>query len=105
MLQLEDLLHLDPDVCVQSGAKETLYVSLYCELDEITCMCRIGVHSMSFEKLVSEVPTLMQDDGKRAELGKNAKKYVIENHFPDRVAEAYNKISTRPPIEHRAFRS
>jgi len=78
-----------PNTLLESAARETPYVSLQYDPDGVICSYRIGLHSRSFRDLVGDVSHLMNDRSLRAELGKNGRKYVLENHTPTLAADAY----------------
>jgi glycosyltransferase involved in cell wall biosynthesis len=81
-----------PNTLLESAARETPYVTLKYDPDEVICVHKIGLHSESFVDLVNGVSRLMNDSSLRTQLGRNARKYVLENHTPALAANAYCRI-------------
>lgn len=89
-----------PNTLLECGARETPFISLGYDPDEVICKYRIGLHSRSFARLTEDVSLLMNDDLTRRELGRNARRYVIENHSPEVTIEAYERILSQLGTKH-----
>jgi glycosyltransferase involved in cell wall biosynthesis len=81
-----------PNTLLEAGARETPYVSLQYDPDGLICNRKIGFHSRSFASLIDDVRQVVHDDQLRARLGRNARKYVLEEHSPQLALKAYSKI-------------
>ena len=89
-----------PNTLLECGARETPFISLGYDPDEVICKYRIGLHSRSFNRLTEHVSLLMNDDLTRRELGRNARRYVIENHSPKVTIQAYDRILNQLGTKH-----
>ena len=81
-----------PNTLLESASRETPYVSLQYDPDEVICVHKIGLHSESFRDLVEDVSHLMNDRPLRTQLGKNGRRYVLENHAPRLATDAYCRV-------------
>jgi glycosyltransferase involved in cell wall biosynthesis len=90
-----------PTTLLECGARETPFISLSYDPDEVIRKYRIGLHSRSFDRLTEDVSFLMKDNLTRRELGRNARSYVIENHSPEITIEAYDRILHQLGTKHR----
>ncbi len=89
-----------PNTLLECGARETPFVSLNYDPDEVICSYRIGMHSRTLQGLANDVSLLMNDFSIRQELGKNARKYVLDNHSPEKVVDAYDRMLNQLPVKH-----
>ena len=90
-----------PNTLLECAARETPYVTLEYDPDEVICKNQIGLHSRSFNKLKEDVEHLMTDDSLRSELGRNGRKYVLEKHSPGQTVEAYERVLSKLAIKHQ----
>ncbi len=90
-----------PNTLLECAARETPFVSLEYDPDEVICKYGIGLHSKSFYKLTEDVRTLMEDDDMRSELGRNGRRYVLQNHSPERTISAYERVLAGLATKHR----
>jgi glycosyltransferase involved in cell wall biosynthesis len=89
-----------PNTMLECAARETPFITLEYDPDEMICKHRIGLHSRSFERLKKDVELVMSDDRLRTELGRNGRQYVIENHSPELGLKAYERLLYSLPIKH-----
>ena len=89
-----------PNTLLESAARETPYVSLQYDPDEVICNHEIGLHSGSFADLKDDVSRLMSDHPLRTQLGRNGRRYVLENHAPRLASNAYCRILESLPKMH-----
>lgn len=90
-----------PNTLLECAARETPFVSLEYDPDEVICKYELGLHSESFYKLIEDVRTLMKDDGMRSEFGRNGRRYVLQNHSPDLTISAYERVLIALATKHR----
>ena len=88
-----------PLTFLEAAARRTPQVNLNYDPDEVICRYRLGFHSRSFEKLVKDVSSIMEDDHLTRELGDNARRYVIKKHSPEAALEAYESALSKLPIK------
>jgi len=81
-----------PNTYVQAWLREVPVVSLSFDPDDILVREKIGFHSKTFEKLVSDVATLIENKSLRQEMGKRARQYAEENHSEDKMVEKLVKL-------------
>jgi glycosyltransferase involved in cell wall biosynthesis len=76
-----------PNTFVQAWLREVPVVSLNVDPNEILTREKIGFCSKSFEKLVRDVTTLVENRMLREEMGKRACHYAETNHTIDKMVE------------------
>ena len=81
-----------PNTYVQAWLREVPVVSLSFDPDDILVREKIGFHSKTFEKLVSDVTTLIENKSLREEMGKRARQYAEEKHSGDKMVEKLVKL-------------
>ncbi len=69
-----------PNTFVQAWMREVPVVSLMWDPDDILKPGEIGFCSGSFEQMVRDVRTLIENPSVRNEMGKRAREYALENH-------------------------
>jgi len=77
---------------IQAWAHYAPVVSLNVDPDGIIQNERIGFHSGTFKRLVSDVSTLLNDETLRKTMGKNAREYVEREHDIKKIVKVYCKI-------------
>ena len=65
---------------LQAWMAHTPVISLNVNPDEIICRYKLGFHSKTFEQMVKDVKTLLEDGGLREKMGENGKIYVEQEH-------------------------
>jgi len=81
-----------PNTFLQAWANFTPVVSLNVDPDELICDRKLGYHSKTFEKMVSDINALLKNDSLRIEMGKNGRKYVEEEHDLNVIIPKYSEI-------------
>jgi glycosyltransferase involved in cell wall biosynthesis len=74
---------------LEAWAAYTPVVSLNADPDEIICRHRLGFHSRSFEQMVVDTRTLLDDTELRGEMGKNGRRYVEQEHNIEKIVAQY----------------
>ncbi len=69
-----------PNTFLQAWANYTPVVSLSVDPDEIICKNKLGFHSNSFDQMVVDLGTLLDNPELRNEFGLNGKKYIKKEH-------------------------
>jgi glycosyltransferase involved in cell wall biosynthesis len=81
-----------PNTFLESWVTNTPVISLNVDPDEVICTKKLGFHSKTMEQLILDVNTLFFDEDLRREIGKNAKKYVEQNHDLKKIASEFEKL-------------
>ena len=81
-----------PNTFLQAWANFTPVVSLNVDPDEIICDRKLGYHSKTFEKMVSDINELLKNENLRIEMGKNGRRYVEEEHDLNVVIPKYIEV-------------
>jgi glycosyltransferase involved in cell wall biosynthesis len=81
-----------PNTFVQAWLREVPVISLNVDPDNILIREKIGFCSKSFEKLVNDVTTLVENKVLREEMGKRAHQYAETNHTIDKMVEKLVKL-------------
>lgn len=81
-----------PNTFVQAWLREVPVVSLSCDPDDVLVRKKIGFHSKTFEKLVSDVTLLVENESLRKMMGLEARLYAEENHTIDKMVEKLVKL-------------
>ncbi|OPX88196.1 MAG: Glycosyl transferases group 1 [Pelotomaculum sp. PtaB.Bin013] len=69
-----------PYAAMQAWMNYTPVVSLGDNSDEIICRYNMGFHSKTFEQMVRDIKTLLQDEALREEMGANGRDYIEREH-------------------------
>jgi glycosyltransferase involved in cell wall biosynthesis len=69
-----------PHAFIQAWMHYVPVVSLNADPDELICKNKLGFYSKTFETLIGDVKTLLENEDLRREMGKNARKYVEKEH-------------------------
>jgi glycosyltransferase involved in cell wall biosynthesis len=87
-----------PNTFVQAWLREVPVVSLHVDPDDILAKQGLGFHSGSFDKLVQDTRSLIENPGLRTRIGEKAKAYAMEHHSRttnlNQVAEFFGRISS-----------
>lgn len=84
-----------PNTFIQAWARYTPVVSLNVDPDDIIRNEKLGFHSGTFEQLVSDVTTLLENGELRQTMGYNARKYVEREHDIRKNVKKYFEIFER----------
>jgi glycosyltransferase involved in cell wall biosynthesis len=52
----------------------------------------MGLHSRTFEQLVKDVKTLLENEQLRKEMGENARRYVEKNHDITKIVKQHVEV-------------
>lgn len=77
---------------LQAWVMYTPVVSLNVDPDEIICKYKLGFHSGTFEQMVEDVKSLLEDEKLREEMGANGRGYVEREHDIKKIVEEYMNI-------------
>jgi len=67
-------------------------ISLNVDPDEIICKNNIGLHSKTFQQIVKDIFSLLNNDNLRNEMSIRARKYVEENHDLKKITDQFEKL-------------
>lgn len=81
-----------PNTFLQAWAHYVPVVSLNVDPDEIICKYSLGYHSKTFEILIENVKTLLQNERIREFMGRNGRKYLEKEHEIGKVVDNYLKF-------------
>ena len=81
-----------PNTFLESWVSGTPVISLNVDPDETICTNKLGFHSKTLEQLTSDLNKLFFNDDLRKEMGKNAKKYVEQNHDLKKIISEFEKL-------------
>jgi glycosyltransferase involved in cell wall biosynthesis len=84
-----------PYAAIQAWMNYTPVVSIGDNSDEILVKYNIGFHSKTFEQLVKDVKTLLNDETLRDEMGMNGRVYVEREHDIIHIVGEYIKLFVR----------
>ena len=84
-----------PYAAMQAWMNYTPVVSLGDNSDEIISGYNMGFHSKTFEQLVEDVKTLLNNEALREELGVNGRKYVEREHDITHIVREYIELLNR----------
>jgi glycosyltransferase involved in cell wall biosynthesis len=78
-----------PVTFLEAWAAYTPVVSLNSDPDEVICRYRLGFHSKNFEQMVKDISLLLNNKELREEMGRNSRKYVVEEHDIQKIVAQY----------------
>jgi len=81
-----------PNVFLEAWERAVPVVSLNVDPDECICKYKLGFHSRTFDNMISHVKLLLENEDLRAEMGKNSRRYVEENHNIDKIIYKYVEL-------------
>ena len=81
-----------PNTYIQAWLREVPVVSLSFDPDDILVREKIGFHSKTFRKLVSDVSTLVENKSLREEMGKRASQYAEKNYTANKMVDKLVKL-------------
>lgn len=81
-----------PNTYIQAWFRETPTVTLNFDPDNLIKKYKMGFHSKNFDQLVKDVRYLIENDNIREKMGRNARKYAVENHDIEKVGKRYLEI-------------
>jgi len=81
-----------PNTFIQAWMRETPTVSLNVDPDDVIEKNKLGFHSGAFEQMVKDVRFLIENKKVRQEMGRNARKYAIEEYDINKIVPTYIKL-------------
>lgn len=83
-----------PYAFIQAWMNYTPVVTLNCNPDASATMHKnkMGLHSRTFEQLVKDVKTLLENELLRKEMGENARRYVEKNHDITKIVKQHVEV-------------
>lgn len=81
-----------PYAFVQAWMNYTPVVSLNSDPDEVICRYKLGFHSKTFQQLKEDVSMLLDNEQLRQQMGKNARRYVEDNHDISKIIKQHIEI-------------
>ena len=81
-----------PYAFIQAWMGYTPVVSLNSDPDGVISKYRLGLHSKTYNQMVEDIKTLINNKLLSMEMGKNARRYVEENHDIEKIVEQYIAI-------------
>jgi glycosyltransferase involved in cell wall biosynthesis len=81
-----------PNTFLEAGLHSLPIVSLNADPDEIICTNHLGYHSKTFDQMIIDVDTLLKNKDLRDEMGKNARKYVEDNHDLNKITDQFDRL-------------
>jgi len=78
-----------PNTFIEAWAHHTPVVSLNVDPDRIIQTEKLGYHSRTFQQLILDVTTLLDDEELRNTMGENARKYVEGEHDMTKIVRKY----------------
>jgi len=81
-----------PNTFVQAWASYTPVVSLNVDPDKIIKNKKLGFYSGTFERLISDVVTLLENQKLRHKMGKNGRRYVEREHDIRKIVKKYIEV-------------
>jgi len=78
-----------PNAFIQAWMHYVPVISLNADPDNIIYNKRLGFHSKTFEKMVGDLRTLLNNEKLRKEMGKNAREYAEREHNMDFIIDKY----------------
>lgn len=64
-------------------------VSLTVDPDEIICQYKLGFHSKTFQQMIIDIESLMQNDSLRIDMAVNGRKYIREHHDVKKITDEF----------------
>ena len=81
-----------PHAFIQAWMHYVPVVSLNADPDELICEKKLGFHSKTFNQLVEDVKTLLENEGLRKQMGENSRQYVENEHNITNIIREYIKV-------------
>ena len=81
-----------PNTFLEAWGNFLPVVSLDFDPDEIICKNNLGYHSTTFEQMVQDIKTLVENDQLRAEIGANARRYIEDEHNVNKLVKEYEQV-------------
>jgi glycosyltransferase involved in cell wall biosynthesis len=84
-----------PNVFLEAWMNSIPVISLNVDPDSIIKKYKLGYHSKTFNQLLVDIKTLLENKELRSTMGKNGRRYVEENHDLMKIVNQYEKIIER----------
>ena len=78
-----------PNTYIQAWLRETPVVALNFDPDNLIKSHEMGLHSGNFDQMVKDIRYLINNKNVRKQMGRNARKYALENHDIEKIGEKY----------------
>ncbi len=81
-----------PNTFIQAWMNYTPVVSLNIDPDDVIKKYNLGLHSGTFEQMVSDVNTLLGNDELRNDTGRSCRLYAEENHDIKEIVKKHIEV-------------
>jgi glycosyltransferase involved in cell wall biosynthesis len=81
-----------PNTFLEAWGNHKPVITLDFDPDEIICKYKLGLHSKTFEQLIKDTKTLLNNDNLRKEMGNNSRKYVEKEHNLNKIINEYELL-------------
>lgn len=81
-----------PNIFLEAWSCSIPVISLNINPDGIISKYKLGFHSKTFNKMLDDIKTLLEDKELLETMGKNGRKYVEENHEISKIADQYENL-------------
>jgi glycosyltransferase involved in cell wall biosynthesis len=78
-----------PNIFLEAWSSSIPVISLNVDPDDIISKYKLGYHSKTFDQMLNNIKTLLNDKELRKTMGENGRKYVEENHDIRRIVDQY----------------
>ncbi len=94
-----------PHAFIQAWMHYAPVVSLNADPDELLCKRGLGFHSKTFDQLIEDVKTLLNNAALREEMGMNGRKYVEREHDLTNIIGRYIEMFEQVGVLDRAIQT
>ena len=81
-----------PNTFLEAWGNNIPVVSLGFDPDGIISSHKLGLHSKTFDKMLEDIKTLIENDKLRKEMGTNSRKYVEKEHDAKKIVKEYERL-------------
>ena len=83
-----------PNTFLEAWSNYIPVISLNIDPDNVLSKNNLGYHSKTFNQMVLDIESLLNNNSLRYEMGMNAKKYVKENHDVEKITDQFITMLT-----------